>query len=115
MSTIVRSREPRGRSTPLTARAVRVRNYYVRAIARKRGLREPADADLSRLNTDATLSAAVGWWEQVQREEGALPRELYDEASATDWSGIAIKAAAITAFVIFALMGFPSELAGKWS
>ena len=112
MSTIVRSREPRGRRTPLTARAVRVRNFYVRAIAKKRGLREPAETELSQLLPDVTLSAAVGWWEQVQRAEGALPQELYDDGAGTDWTALLVKAAAITAFVVFALIAFPREIAG---
>ena len=113
MSTTVRSREPHGRHAPLAARAVRVRNFYVRAIARKRGLREPADAELSGLQADLSLSAAVGWWEQVQREEGLLPQDLNDEAVRNYWSGVLIKAAAIAGLVIFALIGFPGELGGR--
>jgi hypothetical protein len=111
MSTIVRSREPRG-STPLTARAVRVRNYYVRAIARKRGLREPADAELSQLLPDVTLSAAVGWWEHVQRAEGAAVQDALPDAVGTEWRGLIVRAVAITAFVVFALIAFPREIAG---
>ena len=113
MSTIVRSREPHGRRAPLTARAVRVRNFYVRAIARKRGLRAPADAELAGLQADATLSAAVGWWEQVQRAEGVTPRDFGVDVVSGGWSAILIKVAAIAAFVIFALVAFPGEIAGR--
>ena len=113
MSTIVRSREPRGRGTPLTGRAVRVRNFYVRAIARKRGLREPADAELSSLLPDVTLSAAVLWWEEVQREEGASPHGGYGDPLATARSHMMLKALAISAMIIFALLAFPGEIAGS--
>ena len=112
MSTIVQNRDARGRFARLAPRAVRVRNFYVRAIARKRGLREPGDAELARLQADVTLSAAVGWWEQVQREEGLLPQE-YDEAVGVDWQDVMIKVAVIAAFVMFTLVAFPGEIAGS--
>jgi hypothetical protein len=112
MSTIVRSREPRGHGTALTARAVRVRNFYVRAIAKKRGLREPADAELSELLPDVTLSAAVGWWEQVQRAEGAVMQDWPAEPIGTEWRALIVRAVAIAGFVVFALIAFPGEIAG---
>ena len=83
MSTTIRNKRDFARNAPLAPRAVRARNVWVRAIARKRGLREPADAELALLQPHMTLSAAVRWWEQVQREEGPAAQDVRHHPPAT--------------------------------
>ena len=83
-------------------------------IAGKRGLQEPAPSDLAHLQTDVTLSAAVSWWEQVQRKQRAAPADVDAEAYASERSNVMIKVAAISVLVFLALLAFPREVAGEW-
>lgn len=80
MSTIVRSwtgRRAAARSrgddvrAPLSARAVRVRNAYLRRAASELGLPIPGDDDLSALGNDVTLARAVESWRIAHGQHGA--------------------------------------------
>ena len=112
MSTTVRSRDAHRRDLPLAPRAVRIRNVCLRAIARKRGLPEPAASDLAELQPDVTLASAIRWWERVQREMDTASRGVDALAPETTRSNLLLKIASITVLVVLSLLAFPREAAG---
>ena len=112
MSTTVRSRDAHRGDLPLAPRAVRVRDTFLRIIARKRGLPEPTAADLAQLQADSTLTSAIRWWERVQREMDARPHRIDTLAPVTTRSNLVLKIASITILVMLSLLAFPREAAG---